>query len=285
MGTMASSAVSPEFCELVAAEDDAVDLARAALQVARIEYPNVDVDAYLRRIEDMATAVSRRLGSGASAEETLRAINRYLFGELRFSGNAQDYYDPRNSYLNEVLERRVGIPITLSIIYLEIGWRLGLPLAGVSFPGHFLVKLAVDEGEIVIDPYARGLSLGHDDLEQRILGLQPSGRLPAAIDVAQYLEAASRKEILHRVLRNLRSIHLNCGDDGKLLSVLEHMLCVRPGDLETMRDRGLAYARLGCFGLTVEDLTYYVAERPDAEDLDEVRARLVEAQSALRRLH
>lgn len=282
---MALMTVTPEFRALLAGDDGSVELARAALHVARIEYPGLAVDGCLERIEAMTTVIASRVSPDASVQDALRAINRHLFGELRFSGNLQDYYDPRNSYLNDVLERRLGIPITLSIIYLEVGWRLGLPLAGVSFPGHFLVKLPTDDGAIVIDAYAGGASLGQEELEERLIGLQPAGQPAAPVDVIRYLKAASRKEILHRMLRNLKAIHASRGDDDKLLAVLEHMLCVQPVDWETVRDRGLVCARLGCFGLAVEDLRSYAAARPDAEDLDEVRSRLLEAERAVRNVH
>jgi len=283
--TMLSRGVSQQFRDLVTVPDESLELAHAALQVARVQYPEIDVDDYLRQIDQMAAVVGGRLDKRATPEDILRGINRHLFAELKFSGNTQDYYDPRNSYLNDVLERRLGIPITLSIIYLEVGWRLGLPLVGVSFPGHFLVKLPVDDGEIVIDPYAGGTSLGHEDLEMRLMGLAPPGRPPAEIDIGQYLEAASRKEILHRMLRNLKAIHLNNKDDERALSVIEHMLCVRADDVESVRDRGFVYARLGCFRLAIEDLSRYFTERSDAEDIEEVRERLVDARRAVGRLH
>lgn len=279
-----SNGVSQQFRELVGGPDESLPLARAALQVARIQYPGIDVEDYLGKLDEMAAIVSGRLGRKATPEDTLRAINRHLFVELKFTGNYDEYYDPRNSYLNDVLERRLGIPITLSIIYLEVGWRLGLPLVGVSFPGHFLVKLSVDEGEIVLDPYAGGISLGQEELEMRLLGVAPS-RQAGQVDVGELLEAAPRKEILHRMLRNLKSIHMNNHDDEKALSIIEHMLCVRPDDVATVRDRGLLYARLGCFGLAVEHLGRYLAAQPDADDIEEVRARLIDAQCAATRLH
>jgi regulator of sirC expression with transglutaminase-like and TPR domain len=277
--------VSQQFRDLVEISDESVQLARAALQVARIQYPAVDVDDYVGRIDQMAAVVGSRLDACATTEDTLRAINRHLFLELKFSGNNEEYYDPRNSYLNEVIERRVGIPITLSIIYLEVGWRLDLPLVGVSFPGHFLVKLPVEEGEIVLDPFASGISLGHEELEMRLLGMTTPNRPPGQLDVAQYLEAAPRKEILHRMLRNLKSIHMNNNDDDKALAIIEHMLCVRPDDVAAVRDRGLVYARLGCSRLAVDDLNRYLIARPDADDVEEVREHLVDARRAATRLH
>lgn len=281
-----NAAVTKQFRDLVAAGDEELDLARAALQVARIQYPSMDVDDYLLKLDQMAALVGGRLQKDASQEDVLRAINRHLFAELKFAGNSEEYYDPRNSYLNDVLERRLGIPITLSIIYLEIGWRLGLPLQGVSFPGHFLVKLSVEEGEIVLDPYAGGVSLGREELEMRLMGMTPPNHTHGRVmDVAQFLESAPRSEILHRMLRNLKAIHLNAKDDEKALAIIEHMLCVRPGDVETVRDRGFVFRRLGCFRLAVEDFNRYLAARPDADDVDDVRGQLMDSQRSAARLH
>jgi regulator of sirC expression with transglutaminase-like and TPR domain len=277
--------VSQRFRELVSVADEAVDLARSALEVARIQYPGVDIERYLRDLDEMAEQIHGQLDPTASTEDTLRAINRHLFTELKFTGNSDEYYDPRNSYLNEVIERRLGIPITLSIVYLEIGWRLGLALEGVSFPGHFLVKLSVDSGEIVLDPYSGGISLGKEDLELRLLGVVQPSRAGGTFDLAQYLDAAPRKEILHRMLRNLKAIHMQSEADDKALAVIEHMLCLRPDDSESLRDRGVVYSRLGCFGLAIDDLNRYLNAHPDAEDADDLRARMVEAQRAAARLH
>jgi regulator of sirC expression with transglutaminase-like and TPR domain len=277
--------VSQRFRDLVAVADEAVDLARAALEVARIEYPAVDVDHYLRELDAIAEHVHGGLAPDAGVEDTLRAINRHLFADLKFSGNADEYYDPRNSYLNDVLDRRLGIPISLSVLYLEVGWRLGLAMQGVSFPGHFLVKLSVDNGEIVLDPYSGGVSLGKEDLELRLLGVVQPNRTSGQFDLAQYLEAAPRKEILHRMLRNLKAIHLQNEDDVKSLAVIEHMLCLRAADNESVRDRGIVYARLGCFGLAVDDFARYLKSSPEAEDADDIRGRMVEAQRSAMRLH
>ncbi len=264
--------------------EEQIDLAAAALCIARCEYPALDINDYLRRLDGHAAVVRERCARNASQENLLRAINEYLFGELRFSGNNDEYYDPRNSFLNDVLDRRLGIPITLSLVYLEIGWRLRLPLAGVSFPGHFLVKLEVDAGDIVLDPYARGASLDENDLQERLTDLNPGGRHHGA-DITQFLDRASNREILHRLLRNLKAIYLREKQDEKALSIMEHMLCVRPNDVQELRDRGLAFARIGCFRAACDDLGRYLIEYPDASDADEVRIRLIESRQSASRLH
>ena len=276
--------VSNGFREMMDGPEEQIDLAAAALCIARCEYPELDINEYLRRLDDLATDVRSRCTRQPSPENLLRAINSYLFGELRFSGNNDEYYDPRNSFLNEVLDRRLGIPITLSIVYLEVGWRLRLPLAGVSFPGHFLVKLEVDAGDIVLDPYAGGASLDENDLQERLTDLNPSGRHHST-DITVFLERASHREILHRLLRNLKAIYLREKEDEKALCMMEHMLCVRPGDVRELRDRGLAFARIGCFRAACDDLGRYLNEYPDASDADEVRVRLIESRQSASRLH
>src|SRR5262245_7585883 len=152
--------------EIAARPEADIDVAEAALVIAAEEYRNLDVLGYLKQIEELAGRLKGRLRRDISTAETVIALNCYLFEELGFAGNAADYYDPRNSFLNEVLDRRLGIPITLSVLYVEIGRRVGLAVRGVSFPGHFLVKCPVRDGAVVRDPYARGSSLGLDDLRE-----------------------------------------------------------------------------------------------------------------------
>src|SRR5262249_5531422 len=184
-----------QWSEIVAREEEDIDLAEAALVIAAEEYRDLDILHYLSRIDEMAATLKRRLRRDISTPDTIIALNRYLFDELVFSGNAADYYDPRNSFLNEVLERRLGIPITLSMVYVEIGRRLGLALRGISFPGHFLVKCTVRDGALVLDPYANGASLGLDDLRQRLRVLRSGAGDPTDDEMRALLAPAKKKEI------------------------------------------------------------------------------------------
>src|SRR4051812_26816935 len=147
---------------MLARDDARIDLARACLMIAQDAYPELDLERYLGEIERMALRLRSRLPQANGAEERIVALNEFLFGELGFRGNAGDYYDPRNSYLNEVIERRTGIPITLAVLYMELGRRIGLPLQGVSFPGHFLVRLRLRGGTLVLDPFAGGAPQSSD---------------------------------------------------------------------------------------------------------------------------
>jgi regulator of sirC expression with transglutaminase-like and TPR domain len=212
------------FQHLASRPDDEIDLAAAALLVAEAEYPGLDVAHYLAALDDMADQVRARLGPGQDA--LLRALNHYLYEELGFRGNEEDYYDARNSFLNEVIDRRVGIPITLCVIYLEVGRRLGLELQGVSFPGHFLVALRTPEGDRVLDPYHGGVELDREELQD----LLHRAASPQAELKPEHLQQASKKQILTRLLNNLRGIYHRSGDAARERAVLERLAILNPQD-------------------------------------------------------
>ena len=268
---------------LDAPESDA-DLAEAALLLAQEEYPQLDVDAYLRRLDEMARAVRDTLPANAPAAEIILALNRYLFQEEGFDGDAANFYDPRNSFINQVLERKIGIPITLSIIYIEIGQRLGLPLQGVSFPGHFLVKFSVESGEIVLDPFSGGVSLGRDELEQQLAQTQ-GDKESAKIPLEEWLVTATKKDILVRMLRNLKVIYAHADQLEKTLSVINRILLIAPELAEEVRDRGMVYRQLECFRAALTDLQTYLQMEPESEDRDEMRDHVIELQKIVARLN
>jgi regulator of sirC expression with transglutaminase-like and TPR domain len=270
------------FAELVSREQ--FDLAEASLLLAQDAYPHVDVAGYLGRLDDIAGAIRRRLAGDAFAEQKVLALNYYLFNELRYSGNIDDYYDPRNSYLNEVMERRTGIPITLSIVYLEIGRRIGLNLKGVSFPGHFLVKLSVKRGELVLDPFTGGEAQSEADLRQRLAQVLPAGEAERA-KLERYLEPATSRQIIARVLRNLKNIYVQTRKLESALAVMHRMLLVMPESAEELRDRGLLYQQLECFRPALSDLQNYLRRRPDAPDATEIHGKIVELRQASAKLN
>ncbi|MBE0619802.1 MAG: tetratricopeptide repeat protein [Burkholderiales bacterium] len=248
------------------------DLAEACLLIAQDAYPDLDIADYLARIDALAATVRGRVADDAFAKQKLVALNRHLFTELGFSGNAIDYYDPRNSYLNQVLERRTGIPITLSILYMEVGRRLGLRLQGVSFPGHFLVKLRVSGGQLVLDPFCGGEAQSEADLRARLALVLPQ-READTLRLAQFLQPATPRQILARLLRNLKGIYLQLEEAQNTLEVMQRMVMVAPHAAEEVRDRGLAYYRLDCFRAALADLQDYLARRPDAPDANEIRSK------------
>ena len=271
-----------QFADVVSR--DQFDLAQASLMLAQDVYPEIDVPAYLRRLDDIAAAIRPRLAGDAFTEQKVVALNQYLFSEMRFNGNFDDYYDPRNSYLNEVIERRTGIPITLSIVYLEVARRLGLNMKGISFPGHFLVKLPVKRGQLVLDPFLAGEAQSESDLRQRLAKvLPPAMAQKASLD--QYLEAATPRQIVARVLRNLKNIYSKGGKLEQALAVMNRMLLVVPESAEELRDRGMLYERMECFRPALSDLQNYLRRRPDAPDAADVHGKIVELRQACAKLN
>jgi regulator of sirC expression with transglutaminase-like and TPR domain len=251
------------------AEKEPLDLGRAALAVAHEEYPSLDEAAYLRKLDDIAGQVMRSLPPGALPERRVGRLNLVLFRELGFRGNDVDYYDPRNSFLNEVLDRRVGIPITLSVVYLEVARRCGLAAEGVNFPGHFLCKVPLDEGELIVDPFHRGRLLGKDDLQKLLGSTSRDARLSA-----RHLRPASGRDILARMLHNLRALYLERHDVPRALSAVERLLVLAPSDARTLRERADLYEQLGGSAAAAADLARVLELEPASKDAQMLRARL-----------
>ena len=217
------------FAALVARriEDERINLARAALTIALTEYPGLPVETYLARIDALARRVRARISELGEPSQTIPALNAVLFDEEQFRGNREDYYDVRNSFLNDVLDRKLGIPIALSLLYMEVGWRVGFPLVGVGMPGHFLVKHYDIEGrQVLIDPFNKGWILTPADCQRRLeetycgkMTLQPEFLLPV-----------NRRQMLTRMLNNLKSVYLATRNFKKALPLVQH----DPGDLSSL---------------------------------------------------
>jgi regulator of sirC expression with transglutaminase-like and TPR domain len=276
-------AARARFRQIVQRADEDIDLAEAALLIARTAYHDLDVDRYLARIDELARGLRARVPEDARPDDLIVALNRFLFEEEGFGPNLEDYYDPRNSFLNEVLERRVGIPISLSVLYMVVGWRAGLPLQGVSFPGHFLVKCTLEQGMVILDPYCGGISLSLQELQQRLREAR-GGEVSRAI-VAGLLVSASKKDILARMLRNLKAIYLERQQHASALPIIDWLIALRPGEAAEMRDRGLTYLKLECFRAALEDLEHYLEMTPAAADLDEIRGCVLELRRSAARLN
>jgi regulator of sirC expression with transglutaminase-like and TPR domain len=281
------------FAKELAKDEAEIGLARACLQIAEDAYPGLDVDGYVGEIDRFAKRLRARLAPGTPAEERVVALNEFLFDDLGFNGNTRNYYDPRNSYLNEVIDRRTGIPITLAVLYLEIGRRIELPLEGVSFPGHFLVRLPLRGGTLVLDPFTGGTPQSESDLRERLERVipkvagegEPGGVPVSALPLDQFIEPASARQIVARVLRNLKGIYRKADKPERLLQVLNRMIIVSPGSAAELRDRGLVYQRLECWRPALQDLTDYLEREPEAIDLDEVRAKLMDLSARCARLN
>lgn len=280
---MATDALQ-RFRDAVAPERVQIDLAEAALLCAQDTYPELDIRNQIDVIDALAAKLRNRLPADFSVTHRLVALNNYLFTELGFSGNADEYYDPRNSFLNDVLVRKTGIPITLSILYLEIGQRLGLKLKGVSFPGHFLVKVRVSGGELVLDPFAGGRSLSEEDLRERLAQFTDADTAKE-LPLEDFLEPATPRQILARLLRNLKAIYLEAKEYDKALGVMNRLVILLPDVPEERRDRGLVFARLECPRAAQEDLGHYAANRPQAEDAGQIAAQLAATAIAAARLN
>jgi regulator of sirC expression with transglutaminase-like and TPR domain len=277
------------FAALLKRPEADLDLARACLMISQDAYPDLDLEHYLGEIDSLALQLQNRLSAGAAVEERVIALNEFLFQELGYWGNTEDYYDPRNSYLNDVIERRTGIPITLSVLYMELGRRVGMACEGVSFPGHFLVRLKVRGGVLILDPFAGGAPQSEPELRERLARVIPEGAAAgvavADLPLDQFLEAASKRQILGRVLRNLKAIYRDSDRPEALLAVLNRMLVVHPDAPGELRDRGLVYQRLECWRPALQDLTDYLQRDPEAADVTEVRAALVELAARCARLN
>jgi len=277
------------FARVLDAEDLRIDLPRACLLVAQDAYPGLDVDGYVEELERHARRLGSRLREDVALEERVVALNEFVFDELGYVGNARDYYDPRNSYLNEVIDRRTGIPITLAVLYMEIGQRIGLPMEGVSFPGHFLVRLRVRGGTLVLDPFDGGMPQSEDELRARLKRVVPpsaTGNVPVEqLPLETFLEPAGKRQILARLLRNLKGIYRDRNQPERLLEVLNRMIVVAPNSSADLRDRGLVYRQLECWGPALRDLTEYLAREPAAPDAEETRASTVELTQRCARLN
>jgi regulator of sirC expression with transglutaminase-like and TPR domain len=250
------------FAAQAALPEPEVDLAMAALLIAAEEYPQLVPEPYLRRLDELAERVRDRQWDATAPVVVLQDLSRVLFEEEGFRGNEEEYYDPRNSFLNDVLDRRLGIPITLSVVYLEVGWRLGLPLHGVNFPGHFLVRYDGEALKLLIDPFQGG-RVRFEDEAQDLLDHVYGGSIRMK---DEFLRPADRRAILVRILENLKGNYLNSRDDVRALAALERVLLLLPDSADHVRDRGMILTRLGRDGEAGEALRRYLELVPDAPD-------------------
>lgn len=265
-------------------QDDSIPLFEAALSIAQDVDPELDLVAILAEVDKLAARLERRLASDASSVQKLRLLNHFFYRELGFAGNINDYYNPDNSYLHRVLHTRRGIPISLAVLYMELAQQIGLNVKGISFPGHFLMKMSVQSGDIVLDPF-NGASLSREDLEERLEPYLEQQSYPGSIPLAYYLHPAHPREVLVRMLRNLKSLFVEQAQWQRFLEVQQRLMILLPEEITERRDRGLAYANLECPQAALEDLEAYLTERPYAEDAAELRDKLPELREASRRLN
>jgi regulator of sirC expression with transglutaminase-like and TPR domain len=272
------------WLRLRSAKDEDIPLFASALLIARDEYPQLADAAYETRLQQYSLSLSHLLDHADPPAAQLRTLNRFLFDELGFSGDDQDYYDPRNSYLNDVLDRRMGNPISLAVVQIELARRLGVPLEGVSFPGHFLVRLPLDEGIVVLDPFQKGRSLDAAELRRRARTHLDTHDIDDQ-RLARMLEPASHRDILTRMLRNLKAVYVEREQWDKALRSCDRLLTLDPHQPSEYRDRGQFYLQLGHIRAASADLRRYISLMPQAEDADNIALQLAELGADLPRLN
>lgn len=280
---MNASIPLPDWAFLAQTPDERLPLLETALLIAHDEYPDLDAAACEALLQSHAEALREEVAQLQGAPLKMQAINRHLFEELGYAGNHEAYYDPRNSYLNQVLERRLGNPISLALVQMEVTRRLGLPLDGVAFPGHFLVRIPVEDGLLVMDPFNRGRPLNAEELRQRA---RPHlGEDVPDDTLLKILSPAPRRAILMRILRNLQGAYWEQRDWARAVRCCDRLLHLAPDHHDALRDRGLAYLELGYLRGARQDLSRYLQLQPEADDAQAMRERLVDAGGSPGRLH
>jgi len=262
------------FASLVA-EDEGLNLLEAAVCLAQDEYPQLDVQAVLAEVDGLARRLRERVAADAAPAHRLHLLTRFFHGELGFAGNLNNYYAAENSFVHRVLQTRRGLPIALAVLLLELGEQIGLRMSGVAFPGHFLVKCSIGLGEVIVDPFT-GESLSPSRLDERLALYRQGSGLPDDLELPLefFLRAATPRQILARMLRNLKEVYRAAQDWPRVLAVQRRLVALLPDDPAEKRDRGLVLAALGSVGAAADDLAAYLAERGDAADAPQLRARL-----------
>ncbi len=270
MGNKGQAGLTEAFAALVGphVDDEKIDLVRGALTIARTEYPELNIECYVERVDELALQAEARVTEIGDASETISAINYVLFQQAGLQGNRDDYYDPRNSFLNDVLDRCLGIPITLALIYMEVGRRLGFPLFGVGMPGHFLLKnYDIDGSETLIDCFNGGDILSAQDCQRRLDEIY-SGQMTLR---PEFLFAVSRRQMLTRILNNLKTVYMTARNFKKVLPLVDLVLVIYPRSPEDVKQRALLRYSLGQAKAAAEDLEEYLKMSPEASDSDEIR--------------
>ncbi len=274
---MSDLSVRQNFKIEISQPDPEINLGKAALLIAQTEYPNLDINDYLESVSKMAEQLRDRLPENRYPLKTVQTINRYLYEELGFSGNKNDYYDRRNSFFNDVLERRVGIPITLSLVYLEIAKHLDFPMVGIGMPGHFLIRPQFEDVGIFVDAFNQGEVLFPQDCEDILSRIY---QRPVTLK-SEFLQPIDKHSFLARMLNNLKGIYFNQSQFEKALEIIEWLLLLFPESPQERRDRGLISYQIGNFNQAVQDLKFYLNALPQAPDAVTLQQLLLQMQMTL----
>lgn len=270
------------YFESLVRDDEHFPLLEAAASIAQDEYPDLDIQQVLGDVDQLQARLHRRVSNDAPPLQRLRALAQFFYRDMGFGGNVNNFYDPDNSHLNAVLKTRRGIPISLAVLWLELAQGLGLKAMGVGFPGHFMVKVSLPQGQVVVDPFT-GESLSREDLIERLqphqqaMGLVGDNEVPLGL----YLQPCPPRDIVARMLRNLKEIHRTAEDWPRLLAVSERLVRLLPTVWDELRDRGLVLAELGHLQQAERDLADYLVQADDAPDRDAIAQRLREIRRAL----
>ncbi|MGB8338888.1 MAG: tetratricopeptide repeat protein [Burkholderiales bacterium] len=275
MKTETHDAATLRLKVLLAGEDHKIPLAETALLIAHLLAADTDVALYLKKLQAMQAELANSISPGAGAKEKIAALNTYLFDEMEYQGNELDYYNPWNSYLSAVIDSKAGIPITLSILYMELGQAIGLDLRGVNFPGHFLVMLAGEKYRVVLNAFNHGEAVSDDELRGFLAAAQ-GGATGASANLDELIQPASHRGILMRLLRNLKKVYFDEDDIELAIETIDLLLLINPDSAEEYRDRGLIYQQLEAFRASLEDLTRYLELAPNASDAQLVRNMVAE---------
>jgi regulator of sirC expression with transglutaminase-like and TPR domain len=274
------------YFSLLVSSDEHFPLLEAAVAIAQDEYPELDVQQVLGEVDQLLARIKRRLPSDSTSLAKLRLLNQFFYRDLGFSGNVNNYYDPDNSYPHAVLRTRRGIPISLAVLWLELAQGLGLNARGVAFPGHFMVKVNLPKGQVVIDPFT-GQSLSREDLSERLMPFKHLSDLPesdkedADIPLGLYLQSAKPRDIITRMLHNLKEVHKTAEDWQRMIPVQDRQIALNPDMWSEYRDRGLAFAELGKATAAVRDFDLYLLNVTDAPDVKAIALRAQELRRAV----
>ncbi len=271
-----------EYFAALVQSDEQFPLFEAAASIAQDEYPALDVQQLLGDLDQLQARLQRRLAADAPALQRLRTLNQFFFGDLGFGGNVNNYYDPENSYLNAVLRTRRGIPISLGVLWMELAQGMGLHVRGVAFPGHFMVKALLPKGQVLIDPFT-GQSLSREELSERLEPYQRSAGMNGDdVPMGLYLQAATPRDIIARMLRNLKEVHRSQQDWQRLVAVQDRLVVLLPEAWGEWRDRGLAHAEQGHSAQAVQDLETYLAHAEAEMDSGGIAERVAELRRMAR---
>jgi regulator of sirC expression with transglutaminase-like and TPR domain len=279
MGAQNADAARSDFAEMVSGPDEAIDLARAALCVAAEAAPGLDIADYLNHLDELAESIAPQVRAASHTSEAVNILNEKLFESDGFRGNEDDYYDPRNSFLNDVIDRRCGIPISLSILYIEVARRAGLKAEGIGFPGHFLARVG-DEPGILVDVFHRCV-VSPDDCAAKLRdAFGPDMEL-----TPDMLEPTSNKRILQRLLSNLKQIYVRQNDLEDALGCSDRILLLDPEAAIEVRDRGLLYQALECHAAAQADLERFLEMAPGHDSTPQVLRQVTKLRSLVAKIH